>query len=70
MTLAESEMRAYIRDIEEEVCSVSCLKQDYAGHWIAYVSMTPPGHPVDGTYCGEAYSYGDCGEGVVRRRDK
>ena len=70
MTLAESEMRAYTRDIEEEVCSVSCLKQDYAGHWIAYVSMTPPGHPVDGTYCGEAYSYGDCGEGVVRRRDK
>lgn len=62
MALAESEMRVYTRGLGEEACRVSCIKQNYAGYWTAYVSVTPPGSPVDGTYCGDAYSYGDCGK--------
>ena len=68
MALAESEMRVYTRSLREEACSVSCIKRNYAGYWTAYVSVTPPGSPVDGTYCGDAYSYGDCGKGLVRQR--
>jgi hypothetical protein len=68
MALAEREMNVYTRNLEDEVCSVSCLKQNYSGYWTAYVSVTPSGSPADGKYCGEAYSYGDCGTGLVRRR--
>lgn len=33
MSLAADELRAYTRDIEEEACSVGCIKQDFAGYW-------------------------------------
>jgi hypothetical protein len=68
MSLAAGEMRAYTRDINEQACSVSCIKQNNAGYWTAYVSITRSGGPVDGTYCGEAYSHGNCGQGLTRQR--
>jgi hypothetical protein len=66
MSLAADEIRAYTRDLNAEACSVSCIKQNYAGYWAAYVSINSSGGPVDGTYCGEAYSHGDCGQGSTR----
>jgi len=68
MSLAADEIRAYTRDLKEDACSVSCLKQNHAGYWTAYVSITAPGGPVDSTYCGEAYSYGNCGQSSTRQR--
>jgi hypothetical protein len=68
MSLAADEMRAYTRDLREDFCSVSCVKQNHAGYWTAYVSITPPGGPVDRTHCGEAYSHGNCGQGLTRQR--
>jgi hypothetical protein len=68
MSLAADEMRAYTRGLKEDACSVSCLKQNHAGYWTAYVSITAPGGPVDRTYCGEAYSFGDCGQGLDGQR--
>lgn len=65
MSLAADEIRAYTRDLKAEACSVNCIKQNPAGYWTAYVSVTPPGGPVDGTYCGKAYSDGDCGQGLA-----
>ncbi|KAM0711847.1 hypothetical protein Q7P35_001216 [Cladosporium inversicolor] len=67
MSLAADEMRAFTRGLKEEACSVNCIKQNSAGYWTAYVSITPPGGPADGTYCSEAYSNGDCGQGVTRK---
>ena len=69
MSLAADEIRAYTRDLKEESCSVNCIKQNSAGYWTAYVSITPPGGPVDGTYCGKAYSNGDCGQGSIGQRN-
>ena len=69
MTLAETEIRAYTHNLKEDVCSVSCIKRNRAGYWTAFVSVTPPGGPVDGTYCGEAFSYGDCGKELARQRN-
>ena len=66
MSLAADEIRAYTRDLNAESCSVSCIKQNNAGYWAAYVSITPSGGPVDGTYCGEAYSHGNCGQRSTR----
>lgn len=62
MSLAADEMRAYTRELHAEACSVSCIKQNNAGYWTVYVSVTPSGGPVDGTYCGEAFSHGNCGQ--------
>ena len=69
MTLAEIEIRAYTRGLKEDVCSVSCIKRNRAGYWTAFVSVTPPGGPVDGAYCGKAFSYGNCGKGLARQRN-
>lgn len=66
MSLAADEIRAYTRDLNAESCSVSCIKQNNAGYWAAYVSITPSGGQVDGTYCGEAYSHGNCGQRSTR----
>jgi hypothetical protein len=66
MSLAVDEIRAYTRDLNAGACSVSCIKQKYACYRTAYVSITPAGRPVDGTYCGEAYSFGNCGQGSTR----
>ena len=42
MSLAADELRAYTRDIEEEACSVGCIKQDFAGYWTT-CAFTPEG---------------------------
>ena len=68
MALVEREMRVYTRSLKADSCSVSCIKQNYTGYWTAFVSVTPPGSPVDGTYCGEAYSFGNCGQGLARQK--
>lgn len=68
LRLIENAITSYTKHIQDDACRVICIKSNFRGQYAGYVSMSPPGSAVDGYYCGEAHSFGDCGNGVVPQR--
>ena len=56
----------YLQSVNESVCGVHCLKMSHGGTYNGFVTLAPAGTPLDGFYCGQSMSFGDCVSGGER----
>ena len=56
-------IKAYMRELDSEVCGGTCMRMDHEGRWNGFVTVAEKGEEVDGYYCGTLYNFGDCGSG-------
>lgn len=53
----------YLEKQNKNVCGVHCLKLSHGGTFTGYVTLAPAGTSLDGYYCGQYNSFGDCVSG-------
>ncbi|PWN89684.1 hypothetical protein FA10DRAFT_261453 [Acaromyces ingoldii] len=51
----------YLREVDDNVCGVHCIRLDHAGNWNGYVTLGPAHQDLDHLYCGPKYPFGKCG---------
>lgn len=51
----------YLREVDDNVCGVHCIRLDHAGNWNGYVTLGPAHQVLDHLYCGPKYPFGKCG---------